>query len=306
MTSWADRLGVFDLETTGVDVESARIVTACIAVLDADGEVLDRWDWLADPGVEIPEGASEVHGIPTERARAEGRPTEFVVAEITQTLRTLFGLGIPVVVYNAPYDLSLLDRECRRNELDPLVDPSPVIDPLVLDKAVDSLPQGQAHARGGRRTLRRDPRRRPRRGGRRDRRGSGGAGAARHLSRRARHRDRRPARASGCLVRRAGGPLPGLHPPAEGRRRLHRIHRLAGEVPGASRCVPRHPAHPAARAASGTRPGDRLQPPARTAARSPARRSPFDRCGAARPSRGLPGRRARDAPPAAGRAARRR
>src|SRR6478752_1932713 len=143
MSSWADRLGVFDLETTGVDVESARIVTACIAVLDADGQVVDRWDWLADPVVEIPDGAAQVHGITTERARAEGRPTEFVIAEITQTLRTLFGLGIPVVVYNAPYDLSLLDRECRRNELEPLVDPSPVIDPLVLDKAVDRYRKGK-------------------------------------------------------------------------------------------------------------------------------------------------------------------
>ncbi len=143
MSSWADRLGVFDLETTGVDVESARIVTACIAVLDADGHVVDRWDWLADPGVEIPDGAADVHGITTEQARAEGRPTEFVVAEITQTLRTLFGLGIPVVVYNAPYDLSLLDRECRRNELAPLVDPSPVVDPLVLDKAVDRYRKGK-------------------------------------------------------------------------------------------------------------------------------------------------------------------
>jgi len=143
MSSWADRLGVFDLETTGVDVESARIVTACIAVLDSDGQVVDRWDWLADPVVEIPDGAAQVHGITTERARAEGRPTEFVIAEITQTLRTLFGLGIPVVVYNAPYDLSLLDRECRRNELEPLVDPSPVIDPLVLDKAVDRYRKGK-------------------------------------------------------------------------------------------------------------------------------------------------------------------
>ena len=142
MSSWADRLGVFDLETTGVDVETARVVTACIAVLGADGEVLERWDWMADPGVEIPEAASAVHGISTERARAEGRASELVVAEITQTLRTLFGLGIPVVVYNAPYDLSLLDRECRRNELEPLVDPSPVVDPLVLDKQVDTYRKG--------------------------------------------------------------------------------------------------------------------------------------------------------------------
>ncbi len=143
MTSWADRLGVFDLETTGVDVETARIVTACIAVIDAAGEVVERWDWLADPEIEIPEAASAVHGITTERARAEGRPTGVVVAEITQTLRTLFGLGIPVVVYNAPYDLSLLDRECRRNELEPLVDPAPVVDPLVLDKQVDTYRKGK-------------------------------------------------------------------------------------------------------------------------------------------------------------------
>jgi len=143
MTSWADRLGVFDLETTGVDVETARIVTACIAIIDADGEVVERWDWLADPEVEIPEAASAVHGITTERARAEGRPTGVVVAEITQTLRTLFGLDLPVVVYNAPYDLSLLDRECRRNELEPLIDPSPVVDPLVLDKKVDTYRKGK-------------------------------------------------------------------------------------------------------------------------------------------------------------------
>src|SRR5690606_33492736 len=59
------------------------------------------------------------------------------------TLRTLFGLGVPVVVYNAPYDLSLLDRECRRNELEPLDDPAPVIDPLVLDKQVDTYRKGK-------------------------------------------------------------------------------------------------------------------------------------------------------------------
>ncbi len=143
MSSWADRLGVFDLETTGVDVETARVVTACIAVLDAEGRVVQRWDWIADPGVEIPEAAAAVHGITTERARAEGRASELVIAEITQTLRTLFGLGVPVVVYNAPYDLSLLDRECRRNELEPLDDPAPVVDPLVLDKQVDTYRKGK-------------------------------------------------------------------------------------------------------------------------------------------------------------------
>ena len=143
MTSWGDRLGVFDLETTGVDVDTSRIVSACIAVLDQDGRVVSRWDWLADPGVEIPEGASAVHGITTERARAEGRPATVVVAEIAQTLRVLFDSGIPVTVYNAPYDLTLLDRECRRHGLSGLDGTMPVIDPLVIDKAVDRYRKGK-------------------------------------------------------------------------------------------------------------------------------------------------------------------
>ncbi|MCA1943131.1 MAG: 3'-5' exonuclease, partial [Yonghaparkia sp.] len=80
-------LAVFDLETTGVDVRTARIVTACVAVLDASGAVVARRDWLADPGVEIPEGAAAIHGITTERARAEGRPAAEVVAEVVGELR---------------------------------------------------------------------------------------------------------------------------------------------------------------------------------------------------------------------------
>jgi DNA polymerase III epsilon subunit-like protein/8-oxo-dGTP pyrophosphatase MutT (NUDIX family) len=142
MTNWG-RLAVFDLETTGIDVETARIVSACVAVLEPDGSVVDRWDWLADPGIEIPEGASAVHGITTERARTLGRPAVDVISEITQTLRVLVGLGIPLVVYNAPYDLTLLDRECRRHGRTPLAPPALVIDPLVLDKAVDRYRKGK-------------------------------------------------------------------------------------------------------------------------------------------------------------------
>lgn len=140
---WGERLGVFDLETTGVDVDTSRIVSACVAVLNEAGEVVSRWNWLADPGVDIPAGASAVHGITTERAQREGRPATLVVAEIVQTLRVLFDSGIPVTVYNAPYDLSLLDRECRRHGLEPLDHPTPVIDPLVIDKAVDRYRKGK-------------------------------------------------------------------------------------------------------------------------------------------------------------------
>jgi DNA polymerase III subunit epsilon len=136
-------VAVFDLETTGVDVRTARIVTACIAVLDATGALVSRRDWLADPGVEIPEGAAAIHGITTERARAEGRPGAEVVAEIVAELRTHLSAGLPLVVYNAPYDLTLLRFEAERHAVAPLVDPAPVVDPLVIDKAVDRYRKGK-------------------------------------------------------------------------------------------------------------------------------------------------------------------
>lgn len=140
---WHAELAVFDLETTGIDVETSRIVTAHVGVLDAAGRVVEQWKWMADPGVEIPEGAAAIHGVTTEIARASGRPARQVVGEIVATLDVLLVSGLPLVIYNAPYDLSLLNREARRHRVRPLSDPRPVIDPLVLDKAVDRYRPGK-------------------------------------------------------------------------------------------------------------------------------------------------------------------
>lgn len=143
MKQWHDELGVFDLETTGVDVDTSRIVSAHVGVLDAAGEVIERLDWLVNPGVVIPDGATAVHGITTERARAEGRDARDAVLEIVAALRTLLRRGIPIVAYNAPYDFSLLQREAMRHGVEPLHEPSPVVDPLVIDKAVDKYRRGK-------------------------------------------------------------------------------------------------------------------------------------------------------------------
>ena len=143
MKQWHDELGVFDLETTGVDVRSSRIVSAHVGVLDARGAVIERLDWLVDPGVPIPPGATAVHGITDERVRAEGRAAPEAVREIVAALHTLLSRGIPIVAYNAPYDLSLLEHEARRHGVPSLDDPAPIIDPLVIDKAVDKYRRGK-------------------------------------------------------------------------------------------------------------------------------------------------------------------
>lgn len=140
---WSQPLAVFDLETTGIDVAEARIVSAHVGFLAADGSLMGRDDWLADPGIEIPEQATAVHGISTERARAEGAPAETVVEEILTVLRGVFAAGVPLVIYNAPYDLTLLNHEAVRYGFEPIAEPSPVVDPLVIDKALDRFRKGK-------------------------------------------------------------------------------------------------------------------------------------------------------------------
>lgn len=141
-------LTVFDLETTGVDVETARIVTAAVAVLDVTGDIIDEHEWLVDPGVEIPDEAAAVHGITTQIAQDQGGDAGPSVNEIYATLATLTATR-PLVIYNAPYDLTVLDRELRRyDEYEtgvglPAHFAPWVVDPLVLDKQLDPYRKGK-------------------------------------------------------------------------------------------------------------------------------------------------------------------
>jgi DNA polymerase-3 subunit epsilon len=140
--AWYDRLGVFDLETTGIDTDTSRIVSAYVGVLDVAGAPKGV-SWLADPGVDIPAQASAVHGITTERAQSEGRDAAEVISEIVAVLRALLAQGVPIVIYNAAYDLTLLNRECLRHGIEPLENPLPIIDPLVIDRAMDRYRRGK-------------------------------------------------------------------------------------------------------------------------------------------------------------------
>ncbi|MGX1116352.1 DNA polymerase III epsilon subunit-like protein [Streptomyces ambofaciens] len=146
--SWhLKRMAAFDLETTAADPEQARIVTACVVQVGG-GQPPQPATWVADPGVDIPDEAANIHGYTTERARAEGRPAAEVVEEITAALGQVLAHGIPIVAMNARYDLTVLDRECRRHGLETLLDRYvdsmiwPVIDPFVIDKHVDRYRRG--------------------------------------------------------------------------------------------------------------------------------------------------------------------
>lgn len=140
---WAEHLAVFDTETTGVETSSARIVTSTIALVGPGGEVSERYDWLIDPGIEIPEPAVRVHGISTAVARASGVDPAVGVAQIIEQLAAMIERGFPIVAYNAPFDLSLLRAEAARHGVAWPEALSPVLDPLILDKQFDRYRKGK-------------------------------------------------------------------------------------------------------------------------------------------------------------------
>lgn len=142
--SWhLERMTAFDLETTTAEREEARIVTGCVVELGGGQETVPH-TWIADPGVEIPEQAARIHGFTTERAQAEGRPEVEVVDEILCSLAST-ALGRPLVIFNAPYDLTVLDRRARAHGLEPLQDRIPllVVCPRTIDKFLDRYRRGR-------------------------------------------------------------------------------------------------------------------------------------------------------------------
>mgnify|MGYP001076662472 CR=1 FL=1 len=147
MTGWGEgRLLALDTESTGVDVESDRIVTACAAIVD-NGTVAYQRSWLLAVEVEIPAEAEKVHGISTAKARAEGVDWRQGIREIAGAVQFAFRAEMSLVLHNAPFDLTLLDREVRRIGDGGLEDlcggpVGPVVDTLCVDKAVDRYRPG--------------------------------------------------------------------------------------------------------------------------------------------------------------------
>ena len=103
---------VADSETSGLDFEKDRIVTFFIGKMNQAGEWVEKHEWLLNPEMEIPEQASAVHGVSTEKAIAEGSDFAQGVIEIAGKL--FDAPDYPLVFQNAPYDLTILDRNLRQ------------------------------------------------------------------------------------------------------------------------------------------------------------------------------------------------
>lgn len=155
MTPWHERdFVILDTETSGVKVARDRVVSATVGLVPSVGEPLIT-DYLINPGVPMPAEASAVNGFTDEFLQANGRAPHEVLTEIVAALLVHLTPGegrAPgvLVAYNVPFDLTILDRECRRHalptlheELERVEVPLLVVDPFVIDKAVNPFVKGK-------------------------------------------------------------------------------------------------------------------------------------------------------------------
>lgn len=153
MTGWhLGPLSAFDCESGGVDVEEHRVVTITVGSIvpqESGKPKVDMWNGLIAVDVDIDPAATEVHGITTEFARENGKPAAEVLDEAAGLLALSLHRHHPVVGMNLSFDWTILDRECRRWGVPTVEDRldgspfAPVIDVLVLDKALDRYRPGK-------------------------------------------------------------------------------------------------------------------------------------------------------------------
>lgn len=108
MTFKTGTFTVFDFESTGPDTEEDRIVEFNFKRYE-DGVLVQEMTELVNPGIPIPAGASEVHGITDDDVKDAGPLNDWI-----ETILSLM-YGAVLVGYNIlNFDLPLLENEMRR------------------------------------------------------------------------------------------------------------------------------------------------------------------------------------------------
>jgi DNA polymerase-3 subunit epsilon len=135
-------VALLDVETTGRDASVDRVVELGIAV-GRHGDVIARYNWLVNPGVPIPEQATQVHGITNEMVADKPRFEE-IAAEVAQALR-----GCVPAAYNALFDRAFLMGEFARAKADGASVPALArdvewLDPLVWARDIQSDEKSRA------------------------------------------------------------------------------------------------------------------------------------------------------------------
>lgn len=104
---------VWDLETTGLDYKTCRIVEFG-ALMVKEGKPIGEFEAILNHGIEIPIEASNIHGITTEKAKKNGiDPKE----AMKRAFEIINAYPAHVTHNGMKFDLPFLLEEWRRQEL---------------------------------------------------------------------------------------------------------------------------------------------------------------------------------------------
>nr|WP_240680355.1 exonuclease domain-containing protein [Alloscardovia theropitheci] len=144
----------FDTETTGTTYGKDAIVSACLVLRNpATGYEADITSyWEINPRIPMNPMASRVNGFTTEYLTEHGMDQEVAITEISEIIVAAQLKNIPLLAYNAPFDVSMLNADLKKigsapldtlmrdNDVDNFLSTTErellIVDPLVIDRAV--------------------------------------------------------------------------------------------------------------------------------------------------------------------------
>ncbi len=128
MTNWREQtIAAIDVETTGFDRERDRVIEVGIVEM-RNGEVLNRYGQLVNPGIPIPKAVRQLTGI--QQSDVDDQPPFSSIAEKVRSLLE----GRIVVAYNLSFDRQFIETELGRCNLE--WPAGPTLDPLVFARAL--------------------------------------------------------------------------------------------------------------------------------------------------------------------------
>lgn len=136
----------FDTETTGVGASDA-IVSASLVLRDpAQGFAGDtKADWIINPHRSISSAASAINGFTDSYVAEHGQDPKKALERIASLVALAQNRNIPLLAYNAPFDVGILEHDLHRWHLPGLGARVSrfdllVVDPLVVDRAISRRP----------------------------------------------------------------------------------------------------------------------------------------------------------------------
>ena len=120
---------VFDLETTGFNAGGTDKIIEIGAVKLKDGEIIDKFDELSNPGFPIPESITKITGIDDNMVK-DCESEEIVVKRFIDWVKDL-----PMVAHNAKFDKSFIEVCFNKYNMGEFT--NPVLDTLQISRVLE-------------------------------------------------------------------------------------------------------------------------------------------------------------------------